>query len=311
MDDVVVQFDAVTRRFGATEALRGLSARVPAGSVTALLGRNASGKTTLLRCAVNLLRPDSGRVAVFGVGSTQLGPAEFSRIGYVSERQQLDPRLTVARTIEWTRSFYSESRSWDDALAADLTRRLDLDPNARVGSLSLGQSRKLSLLLNLAYRPQLLVLDEPAANLDAIVRREFLELILDRLRDEGLTALFSTHHLTDVERVADRVILIEDGRCRVERGLDDLKDRVKTLRLRARDGGIVAEPKFPDGAAVLRVRRTSADLQITIDGYDDGLPSRLREVTGADVDVIDLPLEDVFIAYGQSRVPATLEEVRA
>lgn len=311
MDDVVVRFDAVARRFGAVDALRGFSASVPAGSVTALLGRNGSGKTTALRCAMNLLRPDAGRITVLGAGSTQLGPAEFARIGYVSERQQLDPRLTVARTIEWTRSFYSATRSWDDALATDLTRRLGLDPGARVGSLSLGQSRKLSLLLNLAYRPQLLVLDEPAANLDAVVRREFLELILDRLRDEGLTAVFSTHHLTDVERVADRVILIEDGRCRVERGLDDLKDRVKTVRLRARDGGIVAEPKFPDGAAVLRVRRTSVDLQITIDGFDDGLPARLRELTGADVDVIDLPLEDVFIAYGQSRDPATLEEVRA
>lgn len=311
MDDVVLRFDAVTRRFGAVDALRGFSAGVPAGSVTALLGKNGSGKTTLLRCAVNLLRPDSGRIAVFGVGSTQLGPAEFARIGYVSERQQLDPRLSVARTIEWTRSFYSATRSWDDALAADLTRRLGLDPAARVGALSLGQSRKLSLLLNLAYRPQLLVLDEPAANLDALVRREFLELILDRLRDEGLTAVFSTHHLTDVERVADRVILIEDGRCRVERGLDDLKDRVKTLRLRSRDGGVVADPTLPASAGVLRVRRTNADLQITVDGFDDGLPARLRELTGADVDVIDLPLEDVFIAYGQSPSQPALEEVRA
>lgn len=298
MDDAI-RFDAVSRSFGATQALRGFSACVPAGSVTALLGRNGSGKTTALRCAMNLLRPDAGRITVLGAGSTTLAPETIAQIGYVSERQQLDPRLTVDQTIAWTRAFYVERGAWDDALVVDLLGRLALDRSARVGALSLGQSRKLSLLLNLAYRPKLLILDEPAANLDAVVRREFLEIILERFRDEGLSALFSTHYLTDVERVADRVILIEDGRCRVERGLDDVKDRVKTLRVRSRDGSVVTQPTLPEHVEVLRSRQVGADLQITVDGFRDDLVAHVRERTGGDVDVIDLPLEDVFIAYGQ------------
>src|SRR5690606_27406002 len=158
-----------------------------------------------------------GEVSVFGAPAENLPPEARAAVGYVSERQHLDPRRTIAETFADTRAFYP---AWDDGLARGLVDRLGLDPSASVGALSLGQGRKVALALNLAFRPRLLVLDEPAAHLDAVVRREFLEVVLDRLRGDGMTVLFSTHLLTDVERVADRVVLVEDGRCRVASNLD-------------------------------------------------------------------------------------------
>lgn len=295
MQPTAVQFEAVSRAFGDARALDELTFAVPEGSVTALLGRNGAGKTTAMRCLVGLLRPDAGEVSVFGTSLDRLDDAARASIGYVSERQHLDPRLTIGETLEFTRAFY---RTWDDGLALDLVDRLGLDPVWSVGSLSLGEGRKVALALNLAFRPRLLVLDEPAANLDAVVRREFLEVVLDMLRAEGMTVLYSTHLLPDVERVADRVVLIERGRRRLESNLDDLKDGVKTLRLVPRNGRSIEDLELP---GTLRRRRTGDELLVTVEAFDDGRAAAAAEAAGATVDVVDLPLEEIFIAYGGDR----------
>lgn len=291
MDETAIRFDGVHKRFGSTEALSGFTGSVPVGSISALLGRNGAGKTTALKTLVGLLRPDAGQVPVFGKSSQALDVETRQRIGYVSERQQLDGRLTVVQLISYTAAFYPD---WDQALAADLVDRLGLLPEQLIGSLSQGEGRKLSLLLNLAFRPALLVLDEPAANLDAVVRREFLETVLELFRGEGLTVLLSTHLLGDVERIADRVILIEQGRLRVEANLDDLKDRVKALRFVPENGRPVAEITLP---GTLSRRRSGSELLITVESYNEPAARAAAEAAGARLEVLDLPLEEIFIAY--------------
>ncbi len=299
MDRTAVRFDRIHKRFGATEALRGFSGSVPEGSVTALLGRNGAGKTTALKCLIGLLAPDDGDVWVLGRPRAALDVETRRRIGFVSERMTLDRRFTVGEAIAYASFFYP---TWDDALARDLSRRLSLDPDARIENLSLGQSRKVVLLVNLAFRPALLVLDEPAANFDAVVRREFLEVVLDLFRAEGMAVILSTHLLNDVERIADRVMLIEGGRLRLEAGLDDLKERVKTLRIAPRNGAPLGDLALP---GAIRSRRLGDELLVTIEDARDGAARRRAEEAGARVDVVDLPLEEIFIAYGSDEPRTT------
>lgn len=292
MNRTAVRFDRLDKRFGAVAALDQFCGEVPEGSICALLGRNGAGKTTALKCLVGLLRPDGGKVIVQGRNGAELDLETRQTIGYVSERQNLDRRLSVGELVEYTSAFYP---GWDESLADDLMERLALDPGSSLGQLSMGEGRKVSLLLNLAFRPALLVLDEPAANLDAVVRREFLETVLELFRGEGMTVLLSTHLLPDVERIADRVLLIECGRTRVESNLDDLKDQVKALRLIPTNGHPVRDPGLP---GTLRVRRAGDELQVTVEGFDENKLRAACETSGARVEVMDLPLEEIFIAYG-------------
>ncbi len=309
MDDPVIRCDDVWKGFGTTWALAGLSCSVPRGSITALLGQNGAGKTTLLRILVGLLRAERGSARVFGRDVAAQDVATRQRIGYVSEKGGLDPRLTVGELIDFTRAFYPR---WDDAFANDLLKRLGIDRSPQLSQLSLGQTRKVGMVLNLAFHPELLVLDEPAANLDAVVRREFLEVVLDLFRREGVTVLLSTHLLNDVERIADRVVLIKDGRLLVESGLDELKERVKLVRLAPRAG---AERAFlpPELAAIpglLRSRAVGREWHLTISECRDGLATELAAKTGAEVGVIDIPLEDIFIAFAADDGAAQVRPAR-
>jgi ABC-2 type transport system ATP-binding protein len=294
--DDAVRFDGLEKRYGTTDALDGFTARVPRGSITAMLGRNGAGKSTAIRCALGLLHPDAGRVRLLGEDSRRIRSATRARIGYASSTMALDPRASIDELEDLGAALYP---TWDRALSLELRERLALAGTRRISELSTGQARKAALWFNLAFRPELLILDEPAGNLDAIVRREFLEALLAMMRDEGLTVLMATHLLTDVERVADRVIVIEAGRTRLESGLDDLKDRVKAIRV-PRDRFDVAA--LPTGSRLLATRCFGDDELLTIDGCDAEVSRALAQATGGATEVIDLSLEDIFIALGQADV---------
>jgi len=300
MDETTVRFADVWRSFGGQPALEGLGFTVPRGSITALLGPNGAGKTTALKCLVGLLRPDRGRIVVLGREVERLDARTREALGYLSERQALDPRLTVGQLLEYARAL---NPRWDDALAADLGRRLELPAGSTVGALSQGSARKLGLLIVLAPRPELLVLDEPAANLDAAVRREFLETVLDLFRGHGMTVLLSTHLLHDVERLADRVALIEAGRLRVEDSLDGLKERVKAIRVIGGAAAPLPPFRLP---GLLRERRAGREALLTVEGFDERTLPALREQTSAALEVVDLPLEDIFIAYATASREASV-----
>lgn len=287
-----IRFHDVSRDYGSARALDRFRADVVEGSITALLGRNGAGKTTAIRCALNLLTPDSGHVEVLGNHAEELSEAVRAQIGYVSERVTLDPNATLAELCELSSACYE---NWDPRYAAELSERLALIPDRPFSAMSLGESRKAALVLNLAYRPRLLILDEPAGNLDAIVRREFLEAVLETFTDAGTTVLLSTHLLADVERIADRVILIEDGRCRVDSSLEELRARVKGIRV---PGGAVARERVVARREVLSAKPFGDDLLIVVEGYLPGAEAEFGTLVGRGADVVDLPLEDIFIAFG-------------
>lgn len=225
----VVEIRGVSRRFGQKLALDHASLVVPRGGVFGLIGGNGAGKTTLIKHILGLYRPQVGSVAVFGLNPVSDPVGTLGRIGYLSEDRDLPDWMRVRELMQYTRAFFPD---WDQGFAEELREAFELDPQAKVRTLSRGQRARAGLLVALAHRPDLLVLDEPSSGLDPVVRRDILGAIVRTIADEGRTVLFSSHLLDEVERVADRVAIIHEGRVLLTASLDDIKDSHRRLTLR-------------------------------------------------------------------------------
>jgi ABC-2 type transport system ATP-binding protein len=232
VSDSVITVSELTRRFGATTALASVSLSMPRGAVYGLVGANGAGKTTLIKHVLGLLRPESGSVRVFGLDPVADPVAVLSRIGYLSEENDVPGWMRIDELIRYSRAFYP---AWDDAYAEELRRTFALDPAAKIRNLSKGQKARAGLLVALAYRPELLLLDEPSSGLDPIVRRDILGAVIRTIADEGRTVLFSSHLLEEVEQVADHVTMIHQGKVVLSATLAVIKeshrvgDRVPSL----------------------------------------------------------------------------------
>jgi len=205
----VIDIQNLTRRFGRKIALDDVSVQVPAGSVFGLVGENGAGKTTLIRHVLGLLKAESGSVRVFGLDPAADPVGVLSRIGYLSEENNLPGWMRVYELLRYVRAFYP---NWDPDYAEQLRRDFELDANMRVKNLSKGQRARAGLIVALAYRPELLLLDEPSSGLDPIVRRDILGAIIRTIADEGRTVVFSSHLLHEVERVSDHVAMVRNGK---------------------------------------------------------------------------------------------------
>jgi ABC-2 type transport system ATP-binding protein len=226
VSEPVIQVSEVTRCFGATTALSSVSLSVTRGVVHGLVGPNGAGKTTLIKHVLGLLRAESGTVRVFGLDPVADPVAVLSRIGYLAEENDLPGWMRVDELFRYSRAFYPD---WDEAFAEDLRRTFALDPTAKVRNLSKGQKAQAGLLVALAFRPELLVLDEPSTGLDPIVRRDILAAIIRTIADEGRTVLFSSHLLDEVEQVADHVTMISRGRVALSAPLAVIKESFRSL----------------------------------------------------------------------------------
>ena len=217
----VIAISELTRRFGATTALDSVSLSLPRGAVYGLVGANGAGKTTLIKHILGLLRAERGSVRVFGLDPVADPVAVLSRIGYLSEENDLPGWMRVDELIRYSRAFYPD---WDDAYAEQLRRAFGLDHAAKIRTLSKGQKARAGLLVALAHRPELLVLDEPSSGLDPIVRRDILGAVIRTIADEGRTVLFSSHLLDEVEEVADHVTMIAAGRITLSAPLEQIRE---------------------------------------------------------------------------------------
>ena len=235
----IIETTELTRRFGRTEAVHGLNLAVPAGSVFALLGANGAGKTTTLKLLMNLLAPTGGAARVLGVDSRRLGEKERAQIGYVSENQELPLWMTVRQLLDYCRPFYP---TWDRALEKSLLAQFALPADRKLGALSRGMLMKAALLSSLPYRPKLLVLDEPFSGLDALVRDEFIRGLLEVSVLGEWTVLVSSHDIEEVERLADHVAMLEDGRLRLSETTESLQGRFRRVEVTGAGGSAAAVP---------------------------------------------------------------------
>jgi len=218
----VIEFKDIHRAFEAgRDVLKGVSFGVTPGEVVGLLGRNGAGKTTLIRIAMGMLEAQSGQVRLFGLDPRREPLEVKQRVGYVAEDQVLPPFMRVKDVIGMHRKLF---KNWDDEMARSLTDRFRLPLGSRISRLSKGQARQVALLCAVSHRPELLLLDEPAGGLDPAARREFLETSIQLLNEAGSTILFSSHHLNDVERMADRVVLIHEGELLLDNDMDRMHE---------------------------------------------------------------------------------------
>jgi ABC-2 type transport system ATP-binding protein len=201
--------------------LDGVSLRVERGQVVGLLGKNGAGKTTLLRIVMGMMAPDAGQVQVLGMDPRACPVEVKRRIGYVAEEQILPPYLTVAEALALHRSLFP---TWDEPLASELRLRFELPSWTVVRTLSRGQARRLALLCAVAHRPDLLILDEPAGGLDPVAHREFLEISIRLINESGSSIVFSSHVMTDVERLADRIVILHERRILIDETLSELRE---------------------------------------------------------------------------------------
>jgi ABC-2 type transport system ATP-binding protein len=222
----LIRTHRLTKRFSGTEALHGLDLEVPEGSVFALTGPNGAGKTTAIKTVMNIIRPSSGTAEVLGKDSRALGPAEFAQIGYVSENQRVPEWMRVGYFLAYCKAFYP---AWDMDLQSSLVRSFDLPLNQKIRALSRGMRIKASLASSLAYRPKLLILDEPFGGLDVLVREELIESLLERTPDT--TVLLASHDLAEIESFASHVGYLERGRLQFVEEMGALSDRFREIEI--------------------------------------------------------------------------------
>ena len=217
------------KHFGRTDALRGVDLGIPQGKVTAFLGPNGAGKTTTIKCAMNLIERDAGEISVLDTDPRELGPKQWQRIGYVSENRILPGWMTVPRLLDYVRPMYRDR--WDRDFEKKMLADFELPLKTKLRCLSRGQRMKAALLSSLAYRPQLVVLDEPFSGLDPLVRDEFLNGLLELTETEGWTVWISSHDIEEVERFADRVAFIKAGHVDLQEDTEDLLARFRQVEL--------------------------------------------------------------------------------
>jgi len=273
--------------------LNGVSISIAEGEVVGLLGRNGAGKTTLINIAMGMLFPERGSVRLFGLSPMEEPVAVKKRVGYVSEDQIIPSFPTIGEILALHRSLFPQ---WDESMERDLLDRFSLSLRSRIQFLSKGQARQVALLCAVCHRPELLILDEPAGGLDPAARREFLETSVRLLNREGTTILFSSHNMTDVERIASRVVLLDAGKVRLDRQLDNIREGTCMAiipRASAPDPGVIAG--MP---GCLRVREAFDEWHVVVEGSRDSVQERLTAVLGHNgIRCVALPLEELFIEF--------------
>jgi ABC-2 type transport system ATP-binding protein len=221
MTELAIRARGVKLAFGRTHVLTGADLEVPFGSATALVGRNGSGKSTLLRILTGLLEPSAGTVSILGLDPGRQGADVRRLAGYVADREEAPPWMRVKAWLRFRAAFHP---TWNRAKERDLTERLGLDPGAKLADLSRGQREKLAIAAALAHEPRVLILDEPFSGLDSEARRQVLLSLIDELAGGDRTLLFVSHSLSDVERLADRIAVLEDGRIAWTGAAEELRD---------------------------------------------------------------------------------------
>ncbi|HJW92357.1 MAG TPA: ABC transporter ATP-binding protein [Thermoanaerobaculia bacterium] len=284
-----IRIDGMTVRYGRRVAVDTASLTVPRGSVYALLGRNGAGKSSLVRCALGQQRATSGNTEVLGEDSWKHRTRLMERIGVVAEDADAPPEMRVQQLADFCASLYSrfDTKAFDARLD-----RFGIAKQTRFGDLSKGQKKQVSLALALATTPELIVLDDPTLGLDVVARKSLFDEVIAELADRGTTVFLTTHDLTGVEHIADRVAIMNDGRIVLEEELETLKARFRRIRF-------AAQPVALDAASfrTALVRNWGAGTEAIVSNYDDLAFERLRSnATIQSADVSAMSLEEIFIA---------------
>jgi ABC-2 type transport system ATP-binding protein len=291
----MIRVNNLSKRFRRHEALRGLTFSVAEGSAFALIGANGAGKTTTIKILMNMIEPSRGDVTVLGVDSKSLGPRELSRIGYVSESQDLPEGLTVEQYLDYLRPFYPH---WDRELEASTLDLLHLPRRRKIGDLSHGMKMKMGLACALPFRPKLLVLDEPFSGLDPLVRDEFMESLIRQAGD--MTVLISSHELSEIDHFATHVGFLDEGRLLFSETMADLTERFREVRVTLEQAASTPDPVPSDWLCVRAVGSVVSFIDTRFS--EATLGERIRSLLNGvrSIDTQPMALRSIFTALARS-----------
>jgi ABC-2 type transport system ATP-binding protein len=302
----VIQLDGLTKRYGKQTAVAGLTLAVPEGAIFGLLGENGAGKTTTIQMLLGLTQPNSGTIRVLDLDPARRGLDVRRRSGYVPEAPVLYDWMTVAEIGWFAAAFHLDPQGTTAAYQyryTELTRAFELPGNKKIKALSKGMRAKVSLSLAMASDPSLLVLDEPTSGLDVLVRRDFLESMVD-LAGAGRTVLLSSHQISEVERVASHVALLHKGKLILAEPLDELKSRTYLLAVTFASRDHPAAP--PEGRTLELIDAADAPRQAhwLVRAADRSACESVRALPGVESLEIETPsLEEIYIGYMRARRP--------
>jgi ABC-2 type transport system ATP-binding protein len=288
MNSAAIVGSHLSKSFGARHVLQDLSFAVEPGDVIGVLGKNGAGKTTLLELMLGFTVPSAGEVRVFGHQSQRLPGEAKMRIGFVPQQDELLDPLCVRDQLRVIASFYPH---WDSQLIARLCTQWNIDLGARVKSMSVGERQKLSILLAFGHRPDLLLLDEPVASLDPIARRQFLEQLVELSADGQRSIVFSSHIVSDIERLANRIWILKEGRLDWQGDLDSLKESIVRIHLRA-SAPLPATLAIP---GLLTLRRENAFATAVVRDWSAAAQRDVERQFPGVIEAETLALEEIFL----------------
>lgn len=292
MSDFAIEVSDLRKSYsGGVDALRGLTMRVPAGSIFGFLGKNGAGKTTTIKVLLGMTHPSGGQARVFGLPADDPGASVSirRRTGFVSEDKDLYDSMTVGDIIAFTAGFYP---SWRGDLATGYLNSFDLPAGRKVKTLSRGMRTKLALLLALSRGADLLVLDEPLSGLDPAISEEVLQALVRHVGKEGATVFLSSHQLADIDQIADHVAIIDRGRAVISGSLDDIRDRYRRIH-------IVFDTEAPAipfrAPSIIRTKREGRVLTVFASDAADTIAAEASAFDPVSVDVVPLTLKEIFL----------------
>jgi ABC-2 type transport system ATP-binding protein len=283
---------ALSIRYGKQTALHGIDLRVPDGAVYVLIGANGAGKSSAMKALLNLEPPTAGRAEVFGLDTVADGPRVRAQVGYVPDSHEYSYQwMTSGRLVQHVAAHYP---AWDSAYAGHLSETFGVLLGRKIGTLSKGEMRRLQLVLAMAHRPPLLLLDEPTDGLDPVVRNRTLAKLAEHLSDAPTTVVIATHHVAEVESLADHVGVLREGRLVAQMSREELQRTVRRYRVEVSSGW-----QAPQGLQIASLRRSSSgrEVQCVAVGEERDVAARLAGAGATVRDVASLTLEEAALAF--------------
>ena len=291
----IIQTNDLVKNYRGKPAVDQLNLEIPEGSIYAFLGPNGAGKTTTIKLLMNIIFPTSGSVEVLGVPSHKIGPEQFQQIGYVSENQKMPEWMTVPQLINYCKPMYP---TWDDDFCKRLLTQFDLPNDVKLKSMSRGMKVKAALLSSLAYRPKLLVLDEPFSGLDPLVRDEFIRGILELTETEGWSIFVSSHDIDEVERLADWVGFIDKGRLKISEDKESLQNRFRQIEA-VLPGDFMVPNELPKDW--INPEQAGHTFRFPETQYGDQFSNRIASIFPADIQIEEqaLSLREIYLSLAR------------
>jgi ABC-2 type transport system ATP-binding protein len=298
MSTHAIRTDRLTKYYGARPVVAGLNLRIPVGTVYGFLGRNGAGKSTTIRMLLNMVQPSSGTAVLLGHDAAALPPEVRGRIAYLAEGHPLYRWMTVAQAVRFSRAFYAGR--WNQPMLDQVLDHFELPRRTKIRRLSHGQRAHVALALAIAPDPDLLILDDPTLGLDTVARRDFLGSMIQLIQRQGRTILFSSHILSDVERVADRIGILVDGVLRVDCPTEHFKESL--CKVVVEFSG--RPPEFPGCPGLVNARQTGSRLELVIVNFGPEQRQVIESLSPLGWDVVRLNLEDAFVAFTRGSRPS-------